>query len=358
MSSNPAARALHWAFLVLCLACVPVRAQTPTPSPAPIPPAAESGSGSGSGSGSESESESESGTRTGSPSATAHPAQAIVARGEALFAAGNYDAALGEFAQAYELLAGHPRQYIVLHNLALCHERSFRYDSALAYYQRYLQEGGPEAEDRALIERVMITLRSLLGKVEIASNVRAELWVDDRRLGDAPGTRLLPAGRHVIELRAPLYESVRREVDVRARAQHRLRFELERLSQYAGPGPVFFWTGAGLTLVATATGAILGANALVEDADGRERMKRDPFANTVEDEARVERLARAADIAFGAAAVLAVSSTVLFFLTDWDSGERESGPAANAHAASGKLRVEPWLGRSEAGLTVRGALRP
>jgi tetratricopeptide (TPR) repeat protein len=287
-----------------------------------------------------------------------HPAQAIIARGEALFGAGNYDAAISEFERAYELLAGHPRRYVVLHNLALCHERTFRYDSALAYYARYLREGGPQAEDRALIERVMNTLRSLLGSVHIASNVRAELWVDDRRLGDAPGTRLLPAGRHVIELRAPLYESARREIDVRARGRHGLRFELERLSQYAGPSPVFFWLGAGLTVAAATTGAVLGANALAEHADGEERMKLDRNANTVEDERRVERLALGADIAFGAAAVLAISSTVLFFLTDWDAGERDARPRPYGQPGADALRVEPWLGRSEAGVSVRGALRP
>jgi len=363
------------AVLALILAGTPAHAQAPAsppfpptaePLPVPVPDsgsASDSASGSASGSGSAFGSASASGSGSGSasgsvPDSASHPAQAIVTRGEALFAAGDYDAALGEFEQAYELLAGHPRRYVVLHNLALCHERSFRYDSALAYYERYLREGGPQAEDRALIERVMGTLRSLLGSVQIASNVHAELWVDDRRLGDAPGTRLLPAGRHVIELRAPLYESARREIDVRARVRHGLRFELERLSQYAGPSPVFFWTGAGLTVAAAATGAVFGVNALSENADGKARMKIDRNLNTIGDERRVDRLALSADIAFGAAAVLAISTTVLFFLTDWDAGEPEAKPRPSARAATGSLRVDPWLGRSEAGLSVRGALRP
>src|SRR5689334_23133066 len=87
----------------------------------------------------------------GDPYAAAHQ---VVERGEALFALGNYDAARSEFQQAYRLLAGHPRRYIVLHNLALCYERMFHYDDALAYYERYLSEGGPAAEDRAQIEAV------------------------------------------------------------------------------------------------------------------------------------------------------------------------------------------------------------
>ena len=58
-------------------------------------------------------------------------ARAIVAAAEPLFIAGHYSAALAEYSRAYEVLEGHPRQYWVLHNLAACHERLFRYDVAL-----------------------------------------------------------------------------------------------------------------------------------------------------------------------------------------------------------------------------------
>jgi hypothetical protein len=256
------------------------------------------------------------------------------------------------------LLAGHPRQYLVLHNIALCHERMFRYDQAFDFYTRYLVQGGPQAEDRDEIEHVLQTLHGLLGEVTIGTNVPSELWVDGRRLGDAPATRLLPAGKHVIELRAPLHETQRRELDVRARGKHALHVELERLSQYSGPSPVFFWTGAGLTVVAAGVGVVFGVQALSDDEAGQERRKQDPFSNTIEDEEDVQRLALTADIAFGAAALLAVGSTVLFFLTDWDATARDERkpPAKAASARPSALRVQPWLGRREAGLGLRGAL--
>jgi hypothetical protein len=197
-------------------------------------------------------------------------------------------------------------------------------------------------------------LRGLLGAVRVSSNVKAELWIDDRHLGEAPGTRLVPAGRHVVELRAPLYESVRREVDVHARGEQPLRFSLQRLSKYEGPNPAFFWTSAGLTLVALTTGTVLGVNALTANADGKMLQEQAHYLPTLDDEKHVKHLALAADVAFGAAAVLAVTSTVLFFVTDFDADGHEHGPAATPRA---KVRFEPWVGRGSAGLSVQGALR-
>lgn len=324
----------RWTAAVVCSALVlscwqeHVAAQTPAPSAEPSP------------------------SPSGAVDAQYAQAQRVVARGEALFDLGNYDAARSEFQQAYQLLAGHPRRYIVLHNLALCDERMFHYDDALAYYERYLKEGGPEAEDRGQIEAVVSTLRGLLGAVRVSSNVRAELWIDDRRLGDAPGTRLVPAGRHVVELRAPLYESVRREVDVHARGEQPLRFELQRLSKYEGPNPAFFWTSAGLTVAAAGTGAVLGIAALNADSQGKAQQKKE--LAILADEQHVQRLALAADIAFASAAVLAATTTVLFFVTDFDADAHERAPAPGARA---ELRVAPWLARGNAGISVQGALQ-
>lgn len=73
-------------------------------------------------------------------------------RGEALFVAGNFDAALAEFQRAYELAGDHPNRYLVLYNIGQCHELSFRSDEALRVYREYLRLGGDEAEDRENVE--------------------------------------------------------------------------------------------------------------------------------------------------------------------------------------------------------------
>jgi len=270
------------------------------------------------------------------PSVAAQPedarvaqARSIVARGEELFARGNYDAALSEFARAYRLLEGHPHQYRVLHNQAVCHERMFRYDLALPLYEQYLARAPLDESDRAVVEAVVRTLRGLLVPVEITSNVEAELWIDDRHMGRAPGKVLVPAGRHVVELRSSLYEPARAELNFAAGERPRLRLELQRLSNYSGLQPAYFWTGLGLSAAALFTGSVFGARALTASDHGKYRAEQ----QHVEASAQADQagdLAGAADVFFITAAVLAATTTVLFFVTDWQETPPEPAPAGRA----------------------------
>ena len=276
-----------------------------------------------------------------------------VARGEALFAVGNYDAALTEFVGAYRQLDGHPRQYVVLHNIALCHERMFRYDLALQFYERYLRDGGQAAEDRAEVAAVARALRGLLATLQVDSNVRAEVWVDNRRMGDAPGEVWLPAGRHVVELRAELRQPSRLEVQVGARETLRVRFDLQPLSNYRGLPPTYFWVGVGLSAAALGVGAILGANALDQSNSASELGPlhvEDPHAA-----GHVKDLALAADIGFGTAVVFGVTTTVLFFLTDWGDGEHEPRNGGAARARGDSPRFSPVASGEVFGGTLRGS---
>jgi tetratricopeptide (TPR) repeat protein len=281
-------------------------------------------------------------------------ARRSVSRGEALFNAGNYDAALTEFLTAYSLLEGNPRQFIVLSNIGVCHERMFRYDLALRFYERYLQEGGERVDDRREIETNVRLLRALLVTLHIRTNIPAEVWVDNRRVGHAPGDVLVPMGKHLVELRAALYESVRREVTVAAGSLE-LRFELQGLSRYVGPPTVIFWVGVGLTTAALVTGTVLGANALAKQSSAKARERQDPFLNTREDEDGVKRLALGADIAFGAAVLLGVSTAVVFFLTDWKQDDAR-GRAKAQDERGFSMQVTPVVGTRHASLQIRGPL--
>lgn len=271
-----------------------------------------------------------------SPAEAAQLARAreVVARGEALFAMGNYDAALSEFVRAEQLLDGHPRQYFVLHNIALCHERMFRYDLALPLYERYLREAAPDEPDRAQVEALVRALRGLLVTIDIRSNVVAEVWVDQRHVGKAPGQVLIPAGRHVVELRSSLYESAKRELTAAAGDRPRLTFALRRLSTYSGLRPAYFWTGAALTGGALVTATIFGVRVL----DARDELERREHMHlpVSEQQERVRDLSLPADICFGAAAVLGVTTTVLYFLTDWGQPDAER-PASIAVVAPGAI---------------------
>jgi len=286
----------------------------------------------------------------GSASATAtverDTARDTVARGKALFAVGNFSAALGEFMRAYEQLAGDPRQGDVLNNIAVCYERMFRYDLALAHYARYLQEANPSAADRAEVEAVMQGLGDLLGTVRIRSPVRAEVWIDEHMFGFAPADLLVPAGMHAIEVRARGYQSERRELRVTARTTHDWQVWLEPLPESRGLAPAYFWTGVGLTVAAAATTAALGAAALSEHAAGE-----DETARGLRVDGRDARdLAFGADIALGSMVALGVGTAVLFFLTDWEDRPSAEAPPASGATATVSAHVSPhaWL------LTVSG----
>ena len=72
-------------------------------------------------------------------------------QGVAFAESGNCDGAVVEFEAAYKMI---PRPN-ALYNIAQCQERLFRYDLAVQYYERYLREAPPEAEDRAAVSAAL-----------------------------------------------------------------------------------------------------------------------------------------------------------------------------------------------------------
>ncbi|HEY3496100.1 MAG TPA: tetratricopeptide repeat protein [Polyangiaceae bacterium] len=248
-------------------------------------------------------------------------ARSIVAAAESLFAAGHLEAALAEYTRAYQTLANHPRQYWVLHNLALCNERLFRYDEAMRLYQEYLRRAPSGEPDRKVVESVVRALHSLLATLVIHSSTAADVWLDDRRIGKAPGRFLIPAGRHVIEIRAPLYEAERREIALQPGGGEALTFELRRLSTYQGPSRAYFWTAVGLTGASLVAGTTLGLMAVSSHEEGQARAGVSLDTGEIADRARHQAVA--ADVCFGAAVLFGATATVLYFVTDWsDTGER------------------------------------
>ena len=267
-------------------------------------------------------------------------ARVIAARAERLFDAGHFQVALAEYTRAYDALAGHPRQYFVLYNLAACNERLFQYDVALGFYEEYLRRAPETEPDRPQVVAIMSTLRALLGTLVVESSGPTSIWVDDRRLGTAPGRWLVPAGRHVVEARAELHESQQREVQLGAGQQLPLRFELARLSANTGPRPTYFWAATTLTGAALVTGTVFGVLALTAREDGRERAGY--YLDSQAEADRTRNYALAADIGFGGAALLGASAAVLYFITDWSSVRRQD---AKRPAARGPTRF--WSASSQ-----------
>lgn len=271
--------------------------------------------------------------------ATAAEAFRRFEQGVALVKAGNCDAAIAELRASYELV---PRPN-TLYNIAQCHETLGRYADAVATYEAFLAIAAADDPDRRVVEAQVASLRRLLGRLVIDVDVEVEVWLGDRRLGVAPGELLVEGGRHTLELRREGYEPVRREVELAGGKVVEVDVTMKKLApkiirqntvierKAKGLPRYLFWTGVGATAAGLVVGAGFGAHALTlqgraEDIDPR--LPRD------DEQARIERSSAIADIGLLAAGVLAVGTTVIYFLTDW-GGPREVAvaPTAVEHGA-------------------------
>jgi tetratricopeptide (TPR) repeat protein len=243
----------------------------------------------------------------------------------ALFDRGDHRAALVEMRRVYELLEGSPNQYIVLYNLGRVYEELHRYDLAIENYRAYLEASGGDAPDRENAQASLSALERFLGTIEITTDApRAEVWIGEWQVGEAPGRISVPAGSHAVELRAEGYESVRVTVEVAARTEVPLDVSMTRLSDFDGLPP---WLFVGSTIIAglaAATGGAFGIHALALESDADEcRTAPGCHLDANVRRSEISDFALAADVLFAGAAAFAITSIVLVFLTDWDGGEND-----------------------------------
>ena len=316
-----------------------------------------------------------SGANAGASSRTAQVVEANerVARGENLFDAGDFDAALSEFERAYEVIGDHPARFAILYNIAKAHERRFRYDLAMAYYRRYLEQGGEHAPDAAAVRATISALEGLLATIEIevrttalagadaAAAIEAEVWIGDRQVGVAPSAVLIPGGRHILEVRAPGHLPARREVQIPPRSTTRLSITLEPVgAAYSGLDSTYFFVTGAAALACIGAGAVFGGLALDARADVDQRLG-DPaerWGDFAADRRRIEELSLVADLFFGGALLLGTGAVILAVMTDFGGsgtteapGRTSRGPRADRPAVA----LSPWFGRGDAGLGLSGS---
>jgi hypothetical protein len=271
---------------------------------------------------------------------------------ERIYEAGDFAGALAEFVRIYQLLEGHPRRFFVLYNIGRCQEQLFRYGDALTSYQRFLAEGGAAQPQAPAARQKIAALTARLATLTIQSNAAAEVWIDGRHVGSAPGEVQVDGGTHTVELRASGYAPARADVTIAARTQETLNLTLDRSSSGINSG--FFVAGAALTAIAAGIGIAFGAGALADHSTIQGRLassdETERFQVTGAQIAAVEQAALLADIFFGVAAGLGVASIVLLFVTDWSDGAAPSAPPATA------LRVTPFASDTAAGLVLEGSL--
>jgi hypothetical protein len=274
-------------------------------------------------------------------------------QGVAFAAAGNCGGAIVEFEAAYRII---PRPN-ALYNIAQCQERLFRYDLAIQFYERYLKEAPPDAADRPAVEAALKTLANLLGVVHIKSNVTAEVWIDDRLGGQAPGDVYVPAGGHSLELRAEGFMPKRVEVRLVGREEVTLSLELEKaqttvnVTETTGISPTLFWIGASATVVSAGVGGLfaLRVGSLHDQAEGTPAVS--PKRKQIKSD--MESAELTADVFFATAAVLAIGTTIVAFMTEWD---QEKISAADLPPEQARVKLAPQVAPGYAGLSLSGGL--
>jgi tetratricopeptide (TPR) repeat protein len=285
-------------------------------------------------------------------------AKAHFEQGLAFAETGDCGAAIVEFEAAFRII---PRANM-LYNIAQCQERLFRYDLAIKAYNRYLELAPPDAEDRPAVQAALKTLGNLLGVLHIQSNVTAEVWVDNRLAGEAPGDVYVPAGGHSVELRAKGYIPSREEVQIVGHEDLQLVIELVKgqttveVTETAGITPVVFWIGAGVTLASAITATALAVRVKSLADEGKEL---NPYSPEVDDARKdVESAELIADVFLGVTAVFAIATTVVAFMTDWEGKEKLSDKASPAptQPPAPSVRVTPVGGRGFAGLSIAGTM--
>ncbi|MFK7998326.1 MAG: PEGA domain-containing protein [Polyangiales bacterium] len=277
-------------------------------------------------------------------------------QGLTLARAGNCVGAIAELQVSLRLV----ERPNTLFNIARCQEELFRYDLAVAAYERYMTIAPSDAPDRGAVQETMRQLRNLLGTITVRSNVPAQVWIGDRQVGESPGDVLVPGGRHAVEIRADGYLSTRREVEVASRATALVDVELESAEVInntnitnenitnvettnvteEGGAPVGVFIGAAvLTAASLATAAALSFRVLSLNSDGEALPAYDLEARNAQNE-RIANKAKVADVFWGVTGALAITTTVLIFLTDWGGDEHEEGTTVTPVAGQGTLGLQ------------------
>lgn len=102
--------------------------------------------------------------------AAAQPSEADVAQARQLFeqadeeyASRRFQSAADLFRRSYDLMGGHPNQYLVLFNVGQALAGAGDYDASIATFRRYLTEGGGRVQNRGEVEQRIAELERLRG---------------------------------------------------------------------------------------------------------------------------------------------------------------------------------------------------
>lgn len=267
-------------------------------------------------------------------------------RGVGLFNEADYAGALVEFKKANEL-APNPA---VLFNIAQTQYQLRSYAAALGTFERFLAESGPTAEHRSEAQSALETLKSRVGKLDIAAPEKAEIAIDDEAVGTAPlAPVVVSVGRRRVVATKDGKTSTPKVVEVSAGETQRVELVISAAppapvtkaapvdttpAQHdeAKPSrsyalPIALFAGAGATAVGAAITGVLaaGANGDLKDERGKfpaDRGKIDDLSG------KTKTLALVTDV-LGASTIVLAGVGLYFTLTNKPKASTALAPSVN-----------------------------
>lgn len=266
--------------------------------------------------------------------------------GEKKFKAADYSGALAEFQEADSIKSTPQSQRYI----GLCQDNLGHYGEAVTYYEKFLtavpdkmKKEGDELKAR------IAQIKAMPARIHVETTPPgATIVADGKAMGTSPTDIELSQGKHIVHIELAGYLPIDKDVDVSYGAKTDLRSELvakptEPVVVATNPTPTepvkpveppkeekkeprskvpAFITG-GLAIVAIGVGTGFGIAALAKKSD----FDKSPTADTAD---TGENFALVADMAFGVAITLGVTSAVLFLTNDDDAA-----PAKTALTNSG-----------------------
>ncbi len=290
---------------------------------------------------------------TGAAPASNDP-KALYADGEKKYKAGDFAGALASF-QGAEAVKPAPQaeRYI-----GLCHDNLGHYADAVSFYEKFLAAVPPKmTKEGDEIKARVATIKAMPGKIHFETTpAGASILVDGKQMGVTPADLDLTPGKHIVKLELAGYLPIDRDLDVSYGGKQDVKSEMQaKPAEPPPPPPVAanpppsdkpaepakppeppkekpskipaFITG-GLAVAAVGVGTVFGILALGKQSD----FKSSPNADTAD---TGENFALVADMSFGIAITLGVTSLVLFLTNDDE-------PAKAATTVPVKKASNPW----------------
>jgi hypothetical protein len=301
-------------------------------------------------------------------SAGAVVAKKAYAEGEKKFKAGDYAAALVDF----QVADGVKPTLQAARYIGLCQDNLGHFAEAVAAYERFLAEAPaakPEQSDE--VKRRVAAIKAMPGKVHLESTpAGAAVTVDGMVLAaPTPTDAELAPGSHALHFTADGRVAQDKTIDVAFASKQEVKVELAEQpappppppppppEPVAAPAPpavapppepkaqsaIPALVTGGLAVVAAGVGTVFGIMALQDKSD----FDNNPTSSKADDG---ENHALVADMAFGVAITLGVTSAVLFFSGGPTSGSAKASATAVAKRTDSQaLRVLPIVSPHGAG---------